>query len=162
MEQRGIGARPIEGCANVVDMVMTVMPHLYEPNHSRNVKHIIADDETGAVHAELVAKLAAIGQPHRNDYVYLYRFVNGKIAEVWEFTDTDYADVLFMPAEATNNPLLTSRWGECARRARRLTAPRGLSAVYPPPGWGRWIRDPDSGKALTCTDGRWSRLGSNQ
>ena len=89
--QRGWVARPIESGADVVEMLMTLTPSLYAPGRAWTIHHVFADDETGAAHVELVATLAGNGQPYRNRYVFFYRFVNGQIAEVWEYTDTEYA-----------------------------------------------------------------------
>jgi ketosteroid isomerase-like protein len=90
-EQRGWVPRPIESGANIVEMLMNLDPLLYAPGRAWTVQHVLADDEIGAAHVELVASLAGNGKPYRNRYVFFYRFVNGQIAEVWEYTDTDYA-----------------------------------------------------------------------
>jgi ketosteroid isomerase-like protein len=94
-EQRGLVSRPLEGGAEVVEMLIALVAHLYGPDRDWTVQHVIADDETGAAHAELVTTVAGSGQVYRNEYAFFYRFVNGQIAEVWEFTDTDYAYGLF-------------------------------------------------------------------
>jgi ketosteroid isomerase-like protein len=90
-EQRGFITRPLEGGANLVEMLTTLMPQLYGPERTWVIQHIFADDESGAAHVELVATLAGDGRPWRNSYAFFYRFVNGQIAELWEFTDTEYA-----------------------------------------------------------------------
>jgi len=90
-EQRGLISRPLEGGAAVVELLTTLMTQIYGPERTWTIQHVVADDETGAVHVELVTTLAGSGQPYRNTYAFVYRFVNGQIAEVWEFTDTDYA-----------------------------------------------------------------------
>jgi ketosteroid isomerase-like protein len=90
-EQRGLVSLPLEGGAEVVEMLTTLVTHLYGPERAWTVKHVIADDQTGAARVELVTTVAANGQPYRNTYAFFYRFVNGQIASVWEFTDTDYA-----------------------------------------------------------------------
>ena len=90
-EQRGLVARPIEGGATVVEMLATLMPRMYGPVATWTIQHVVADDETGAAQVELDTTVAASGKPYRNVYAFFYRFVEGRIAEVWEFTDTDYA-----------------------------------------------------------------------
>jgi ketosteroid isomerase-like protein len=89
--QRGWVTRPLDGRATVVQMLMNLTPLLYASDRTWTIQHAFADDETGAAHVELVSTLAGSGQPYRNRYVFFYRFVNGQIAEVWEYTDTDYA-----------------------------------------------------------------------
>jgi ketosteroid isomerase-like protein len=90
-EQRGLVGRPLEGRAEVLELLTTFVTRLYGPERTWTIQHVVADDETGAVHVELVTTLAGSGQPYRNTYAFFYRFVNGQIASVWEFTDTDYA-----------------------------------------------------------------------
>jgi ketosteroid isomerase-like protein len=90
-EQRGWVSRPIEGGETVVDMLMTLTPILYAPGKAWTIQHVFADDESGAAHVEMVATLAGNGQPYRNGYAFFFRFANGQIAEVWEYTDTAYA-----------------------------------------------------------------------
>jgi ketosteroid isomerase-like protein len=97
-EARGIAARPIEGAANIIETIMTVTPALYADGEYK-IQAIVADDETGAVLAELDAKLASNGEPYRNAYTFIYRFANGKITEIWESVDTDYAYSMFLPNE---------------------------------------------------------------
>jgi ketosteroid isomerase-like protein len=89
--QRGLVARPVEGREAVVEMVATLMPQLYGPESTWTFQNVVADDETGAAQVELDTTMAASGKPYRNPYAFFYRFVDGRIAEVWEFTDTDYA-----------------------------------------------------------------------
>jgi ketosteroid isomerase-like protein len=90
-EQRGLVARPVEGGATVVEMLATIMPRLYGPVATWTIQHVVADDETGAAEVELDTTVASSGKPYRNTYAFIYRFVDGRIAEVWEYTDTDYA-----------------------------------------------------------------------
>jgi ketosteroid isomerase-like protein len=90
-EQRGLITRPLEGGAAVVELLTTLVTQMYGPGSTWTIQHVIADDAIGAAHVELVTTLAGTGQPHSNSYAFFYRFVNGQIAEVWEYTDTDYA-----------------------------------------------------------------------
>ena len=90
-EQRGLVARPVEGGATVVEMLAAIMPRLYGPVATWTILNVVADDETGAAEVELDTTVAASGKPYRNTYAFIYRFVDGRIAEVREYTDTDYA-----------------------------------------------------------------------
>jgi uncharacterized protein len=90
-EQRGLVNRPIEGGATVVEMLATLMPQMYGPVATWTIQHVVADDETGAAQVELDTTVGTTGRPYRNTYAFIYRFVDGRIAEVWEYTDTDYA-----------------------------------------------------------------------
>ncbi len=50
---------------------------------------------------QLSTTLAASGIPYENTYAYIFRFADGKIAEIWEHLDTAYAFALFDSAEAS-------------------------------------------------------------
>jgi ketosteroid isomerase-like protein len=52
--------------------------------------HVLADDDTVAVHASLRARTKA-GVSYENHYVMIYRFQDDQIIEGWEHTDTAYA-----------------------------------------------------------------------
>jgi ketosteroid isomerase-like protein len=99
-EQRGLISRPLEGGAKVVELLTTLVAQIYGPERTWTIQHVIADGETGAVHVELVTTLAGSGRPYRNTYAFFYRFVNGQIAEAWEFTDTAYSHRQFDEAAA--------------------------------------------------------------
>jgi len=90
-EQRGMISRPLEGGVAVVELLTTLVTQIYGPERTWTIQHVIADDETGAAHVELVTTLAGSGRPYRNTYAFFYQFVNGQIADVWEFTDTAYS-----------------------------------------------------------------------
>jgi ketosteroid isomerase-like protein len=90
-EQRGLVRRPLEGRAEVLELLTTFVTRLYGPERTWTIQHVTADTETGAAHVELVTTLAGSGQPYRNTYAFFYQFVNGQIADVWEFTDTEYS-----------------------------------------------------------------------
>jgi ketosteroid isomerase-like protein len=90
-EQRGLVGRPLEGRAEVLELLTTFVTRLYGPERTWTIQHVTADDETGAAHVELVTTLAGSGRPYRNTYAFFYQFVNGQIADVWEFTDTEYS-----------------------------------------------------------------------
>ena len=90
-EQRGLISRPLEGGAAIVELLTTLMTQIYGPERTWTIQHVTADDETGAAHVELVTTLAGSGRPYRNTYALFYQFVNGQIADVWEFTDTEYS-----------------------------------------------------------------------
>jgi ketosteroid isomerase-like protein len=90
-EQRGFISRPLDGGAAVVELLTTLVTQIYGPERTWTIQHVIADDQTGAAHVELVTTLAGSGRPYRNTYAFFYRFVNGQIAEVWEFNDTEYS-----------------------------------------------------------------------
>ena len=89
-EQRGFVTRPLEPGASVVEMLTKLTPQLYGPDRTWTIQHLFADDESGAAHVELAATLVTSGKPFRNAYAFFYRFVDGQIAELWEYTDTDY------------------------------------------------------------------------
>jgi ketosteroid isomerase-like protein len=89
--KRGLAVRPIIGGNELADMLTTLSLTLYERNRSWNVQHVIADESMGAAQVELTTTLASNGKPYHNIYAYVFRFDNGKIAEIWEHADTAYA-----------------------------------------------------------------------
>jgi ketosteroid isomerase-like protein len=99
-ERRGLISNPIQGRAEVVDLLTVFAGQLYAPGRTWTVQHIVADDDTGAAQVDLIATLTANGQPYRNLYAFIFRFVDGQIAEAWEHTDTDNAYAQFGDAVA--------------------------------------------------------------
>ena len=99
--QRGIAARPIEGGQTIADtLTSTLTAQLYSMERTWTVQYVVADDEVGAAQVQLSTTLASSGTPYDNTYAYIFRFVDGKIAEIWEHLDTAYAFALFDAAKA--------------------------------------------------------------
>jgi ketosteroid isomerase-like protein len=99
--QRGIAARPIESGATIADILTaTLSTQLYSKERTWTVEYVVADDEVGAAQVHLSTTLAASGTPYDNTYAYIFRFEDGKIAEIWEHLDTAYAFALFDSAKA--------------------------------------------------------------
>jgi ketosteroid isomerase-like protein len=100
-EQRGIATRPIESGQTIADILTsTLSTQLYSMERTWTVEHVVADDSVGAAQVHLSTTLAASGTPYDNTYAYIFRFVDGKIAEIWEHLDTAYAFALFDSAKA--------------------------------------------------------------
>ena len=98
--QRGIASRPIEGGQTIADVLTnTLSTQLYAKERTWTVQHVVADDAVGAAQVQLSTTLAASGTPYENVYAYFFRFVDGKIAEIWEHLDTAYAFSLFDSAK---------------------------------------------------------------
>lgn len=99
--QRGIASRPIESGATIADILTsTLSTQLYSLKRTWTVEHVVADEETGAAQVHLSTTLASSGIPYDNTYAYIFRFEDGKIAEIWEHLDTAYAFALFDSAQA--------------------------------------------------------------
>lgn len=99
--QRGIARRPIEGGETIADILTsTLSTQLYAKERTWNVEYVVADEQVGAAQVQLSTTLAASGIPYENTYAYIFRFVDGKIAEIWEHLDTAYAFALFDSAQA--------------------------------------------------------------
>lgn len=99
--QRGIAKRPIDGGETIADILTaTLSTQLYSMERTWTVEYVVADDEVGAAQVHLSTTLAASGTPYDNTYAYIFRFVDGKIAEIWEHLDTAYAFALFDSAKA--------------------------------------------------------------
>jgi ketosteroid isomerase-like protein len=99
--QRGIAARPIESGQTIADILTsTLSTQLYSLERTWTVEYVVADDEVGAAQVHLSTTLAKSGTPYDNVYAYIFRFVDGKIAEIWEHLDTAYAFALFDAAKA--------------------------------------------------------------
>jgi ketosteroid isomerase-like protein len=82
--------RPIVGTDAVVGLLMSLS--FYDPNERVwTIQHVVAEDSLVAVHATLDARIAATAEEYHNNYVFLFRLEDGKIAEVWEHLDTAYA-----------------------------------------------------------------------
>ena len=100
-EQRGIATRPIESGQTIADILTsTLSTQLYSMERTWTVEYVVADDAVGAAQVHLSTTLAASGTPYDNTYAYIFRFVDGKIAEIWEHLDTAYAFALFDSAKA--------------------------------------------------------------
>jgi ketosteroid isomerase-like protein len=99
--QRGIATRPIESGQTIADILTsTLSTQLYSMERTWTVEFVVADDEVGAAQVHLSTTLAASETPYDNTYAYIFRFVDGKIAEIWEHLDTAYAFALFDSAKA--------------------------------------------------------------
>jgi ketosteroid isomerase-like protein len=59
-----------------------------------DVIHAVAEGDMVTLHLYVHTK-NRYGAPYDNRYVFIFRFENDLIADVWEFTDTVYANELF-------------------------------------------------------------------
>jgi ketosteroid isomerase-like protein len=100
--QRGIATRPIDSGQTIADILTsTLSTQLYSMERTWTVEYVVADEEVGAAQVHLSTTLAASGTPYDNTYAYIFRFVDGRIAEIWEHLDTAYAFALFDSAKAS-------------------------------------------------------------
>jgi ketosteroid isomerase-like protein len=86
--------RPLEGKEAVTGMLGGAAVFFSELNWT--VDHLIAESDHVAAVAHMQG-VTASGNDYLNHYVFLYRFVDGKIAEVWEHVDTAYAFARMAP-----------------------------------------------------------------
>jgi ketosteroid isomerase-like protein len=92
------GPNPVVGGKAILDLVDNSRKNLWDHSGGgkRIIEHVAGDGDIVAVHCRLVTKIRS-GAAYDNDYVFLFRFENGKIAELWEFTDTAHAYSVFAP-----------------------------------------------------------------
>jgi ketosteroid isomerase-like protein len=81
--------RPLVGRENIVALLGGV-PLFRAETMRRRFDHLVAEGNLVACHHTLTA-LTARGAPYENEYLHLFRFEEGTIAEVWEHLDTAYA-----------------------------------------------------------------------
>ena len=97
---RGLTTRPLVGRENVVTLFTEVSARLYGAGRLWAIEYLVADDAFGATQTTLTTTVAATGQPYQNTYVYLFRFDEGAMSEIWEHTDTAWAFEQFDASES--------------------------------------------------------------
>ena len=80
--------RPLEGKEAVTAMLGGAAVFFSELHWT--IDQLIAEGDFVAAHAHMEG-VTASGNDYLNHYVFVYRLVDGKIAEVWEHVDTAYA-----------------------------------------------------------------------
>jgi uncharacterized protein len=95
---RGV-ARPVEGAADVVALLMTVGLYRAE-GRTYTLHHVVADDDAVAAHVTLSAVTVG-GQLYENRYVFVFEIRDGLIRQVWEHFDTAY---LYSTLDAWSSP----------------------------------------------------------
>ena len=84
-EARGL-ARPVKGREQVIALLMT--RGLFKPDgRTWSIHHLVAEGDVVAAHATMRAETVN-GHPYENQYVFMFRIQQGRIAEVWEHLDT--------------------------------------------------------------------------
>ena len=81
-------ARPLVG-RDAVSAMLGGAGAWYAELHWR-IDHLVAEGDLVAVTAHMDG-VTTSGKPYSGDYAFLYRLVDGRIAEVWEHADTAYA-----------------------------------------------------------------------
>jgi ketosteroid isomerase-like protein len=81
--------RPLRGREAVMNL-LTAGGHYRAGSQSWRLHQLIGDADFVAVPCAMRAETVS-GLPYLNEYVYVFRFVDGAIAEVWENLDTAYA-----------------------------------------------------------------------
>ena len=83
--------RPLEGRRAVVDLISGATGGRFKPETMKREYHtFVAEGDHVAVWLTMTAETTG-GADYTNDYHFLYRCENGRIAEVWEHLDTAYA-----------------------------------------------------------------------
>jgi ketosteroid isomerase-like protein len=91
--QRGL-ARPLRGSAAVVTLLSGAHGFFRADTTTWTVLRLIEEDGTVVAHVRREC-LTARGTPYDNEYLLRIDIVDGRIAEVWEHTDTAYANDCF-------------------------------------------------------------------
>jgi ketosteroid isomerase-like protein len=86
--------KSVRGAQAVIDARGKSSGERYSPQLNFTTTHLIADGDLVAVFTNL-RTLTTDGTPYENDYVMLFRFENGKIAEWGEYLDTALAYMQF-------------------------------------------------------------------
>jgi ketosteroid isomerase-like protein len=86
-EQAAHIPRPLDGRAAVVKLLESA-PTLFSEAHW-TIDHLVAEDDIVVAAAHMQGRTAS-GNDYLNQYVFVYRFVDGLIAEIWENLDTAY------------------------------------------------------------------------
>jgi ketosteroid isomerase-like protein len=84
----------VQGARAIVEARARSSGERYSPHLEVTTTHLIGDGELVAAFITLRATTTD-GQPYENDYVMLFRFVEGKIAEWGEYLDTAHAFLQF-------------------------------------------------------------------
>jgi uncharacterized protein len=89
--------RPVDGRDAVLGLLSGTAARLYKPESMKRDYHtFVAEGEYVAVWLTMTAETTN-GADYTNDYHFLYRCEEGRIAEVWEHLDTAYAYSRFQP-----------------------------------------------------------------
>ena len=82
--------RPIVGRDAVVQLLTGGLGFFQPGTITWEVRQLIADD-THVAAAFTRRSLTAGGKPYENEYCFVFRHVDGRIIEGWEYTDTAHA-----------------------------------------------------------------------
>jgi hypothetical protein len=86
--------RMIEGKEAVVDLIGGADAFFTEMEWTIDL--MVAEGDHVAVHAHMQGRTAS-GNDYLNQYHFLYRLQDGRVAEVWEYLDTAYAFARMAP-----------------------------------------------------------------
>jgi ketosteroid isomerase-like protein len=82
---------PMIGRDQFIAMQQDALDMLYVRESQKITVHrLIAEDDFVAAYMSMEMRTKA-GAPYENQYLLMFRFADGRIAEHWEFTDTAYA-----------------------------------------------------------------------
>jgi ketosteroid isomerase-like protein len=88
---------PIRGREEVINLMVASGFYRYD-TMSIDVHHVVSEGDMVAVHHTMSTKTSG-GTDYSNQYAYLLRFEEGRVAEVWEHLDTAYAYSRFKAGE---------------------------------------------------------------
>jgi ketosteroid isomerase-like protein len=82
---------PMIGAENFVSMQQDALDTLYQRESQQvTVSRMVEEDDVVAAFMRM-EMLTQAGVPYSNEYVLVFRFDGGRIAEHWEYTDTAWA-----------------------------------------------------------------------
>jgi ketosteroid isomerase-like protein len=88
--QRGLAERPLVGREKLVEVFTKAGNALYSSKRDWEIEHVLVDGDVGAAQLTLRTTFAVNGMPYENSYAFVFRFEDGKIAEIWEHVDTAF------------------------------------------------------------------------
>jgi ketosteroid isomerase-like protein len=85
-------ASALNGRKKILHEIGTYFPTLYRLDTVKlNIQTIVGEGEYVAARFTLQAITAGRGEPYENYYFFLYRVLDAKVVEYWEYCDTKYA-----------------------------------------------------------------------
>jgi len=86
---KGIVESPMIGADRAIDHLTVEMYE--EEGREWTITHLLSEGDLVAVRASLQARVLKNGKDYSNNYLFLYRVTDGRIAEAWTEFDTAYA-----------------------------------------------------------------------
>jgi len=91
------------GAERIADLMLGAVEAAFVPGTQRiAIRLMLARDDVVIAETRMTAKLARAGPDYENDYVFVFEFSGGRVAELREHVDTRYAARVFGAAAETD------------------------------------------------------------